>query len=173
MGIGTLRCFVVDVEDLEVGQAFWSALTGIAPIPSFFPGRYAYLGQPDPWRQEVILHRVTTPKGPAANRAHVDIWVRDVDRAVAEVEAIGGRRKQAPSIYPRPGSYGDEPGRIDWAVMQDPFGNEFCLITLLSPDASAAVRAAAEHGPGTDHDWRVAAGRTAPRQEHSHGDSHR
>jgi len=166
-GIGTLTCHVVDVEDLEVGQAFWSALTGIEPIPSFFPGRYAYLGQPDPWRHELILHRVSGHKGAEANRSHVDIWVRDIDVAIPQVEAIGGRVKQAPSIYPRPGSYGDEPGRIDWAVLQDPFGNEFCLITLLTPDQSAAVRAAAErlHGAGDDHDWRVAAGRTAPRTE--------
>jgi hypothetical protein len=159
MGIGTLRCYVVDVEDLDVGQAFWSALTGIPPIPSFFPGRYAYLGQADPWRQEVILHRVTSTKGPEANRAHVDIWVRDVDRAVAQVEAIGGRLKQAPSIYPRPGSYGDEPGRIDWAVMQDPFGNEFCLVRVLTREERHALRAAAADGPADDAHWRAIARR--------------
>lgn len=166
-GIGTLKCHVVDVEDLETGQAFWSALTGIAPIRSVFPGRYAYLGTADPWRQEVILHKVARQKGVEANRSHVDIWVRDVDVAIPQVEAIGGRLKQPPSIYPRPGSYGDEPARIDWAVCQDPFGNEFCLITLLTPEQSAAVRAAAERlqGAGDDHDWRVAAGRTAPRTE--------
>jgi len=165
MGIGTLRCYVVDVEDLEVGQAFWSELTGLAPISSAFPGRYAYLGQADPWKHEVILHKVATTKGPAANRAHVDIWASDIDTAIAQVEAIGGRLKKPPSIYPRPGSYGDEPALIDWAVMHDPFGNEFCLITVLTSEQSAAVRAAAERGPGTDHDWRVAAGRTAPRTE--------
>jgi predicted enzyme related to lactoylglutathione lyase len=163
MAVGKLMCHVFDVEDLEVGQAFWSAVTGIPPIPSFFPGRYAYLGQPDPWRQEVILHLVTTPKGEAANRSHVDIWVRDVDAALDQIEALGGRRKKPPAVYPRPGSYGDEPARIDWAVAQDPFGNEFCVITLLTPDESAAVRTAAERDPAqSDHDWRVAAGRTAP-----------
>ncbi len=166
MGIGTLQCQVIDVEDLDVGQAFWSEVTGIAPIPSVFPGRYAYLGQVDPWRHEVILHKVHTTKGEAANRSHVDIWVRDVDLAISQVEAIGGRLKRPPTIYPRPGSYGDEPARIDWAVAQDPFGNEFCLITRLSPDESVAVRAAAEHlTSGTDHDWRVAARRTAPEKE--------
>lgn len=174
MGIGTLKCHVIDVEDLEVGQAFWAEVTGIAPIPSFFPGRYAYLGRPDPWRQELILHKVTTTKGEAANRSHVDVWVRDVDRAVAQVEQIGGRLKKPAALYPRPGSYGDEPARIDWAVAQDPFGNEFCLITLLTPEQQAAVAAAAVHSPtGTDHDWRVAAGRTAPTQEDPHGRPHR
>jgi predicted enzyme related to lactoylglutathione lyase len=160
MGIGRLQCHVVDVEDLDVGQAFWSALTGIPPIPSVFPGRYAYLGQADPWRQEVILHLVREPKDPArANRSHVDIWVRDVDVAIDEVAAIGGGLKRPPTIYPRPGSYGDEPARIDWAIATDPFGNEFCLISLLSPEESAAVAAAGAAGPGDDDRWREAAGR--------------
>lgn len=174
MGIGVLKCHVIDVEDLDVGQAFWSEVTGIAPIPSVFPGRYAYLGQTDPWNHEVILHKVKTHKGRAANRSHVDVWVRDVDLAIAQVEVIGGRLKKPAALYPRPGSYGDEPARIDWAVAQDPFGNEFCLISLLSADQSAAVHAAAEqHISGTDHDWRLAAGRTAPNQEDDHGVPHR
>ena len=29
MAIGTLRCFAIDVEDLEVGASLWSELTGI------------------------------------------------------------------------------------------------------------------------------------------------
>jgi hypothetical protein len=28
MAIGTLRCFAIDVEDLEAGASFWSELTG-------------------------------------------------------------------------------------------------------------------------------------------------
>ena len=48
--------------------------------------------------------------------------------AVAQVEAIGGTLKKLPSIYPRPGSFPGKPPVIDWAVMADPFGNEFCLV---------------------------------------------
>lgn len=154
MGIGQLRCSVIDVEDLAVGEAFWSELTGLPVIPSPFPGRYAYLGQADPWRHEVILHRVRTPKGEAANRAHVDIWVRDVDRAIARVEAIGGRLKREPVVYPRPGAHPGEEPVIDWAVAQDPFGNEFCLIRLLDRAERDAVLAA---GPGDDPHRRAAA----------------
>ena len=133
MGIGQLRCHVIDVNDLAVAEAFWSELTGLPVIPSVFPGRYSYLGQPDPWRHEVILHLVRTEKGPEPNRSHVDIWVRDVDRAIEQVEAIGGRLKRSPTIYPRPGSYPGEEPLLDWAVAQDPFGNEFCLIRVLEP----------------------------------------
>ena len=85
--IGRLQCDVIDVNDLAVAEAFWSELTGLPVIPSVFPGRYSYLGQADPWRHEVILHLVRAEKGPEPNRSHVDIWVRDVDRAIEQVEA--------------------------------------------------------------------------------------
>ncbi|HXH87701.1 MAG TPA: VOC family protein, partial [Gaiellaceae bacterium] len=108
MAIGTLRCFVIDVEDIEVGVAFWSEVTGIPLISSVWPDRFAYLGYQDEktWKHEIILHRVPTAKtsdsgtgdvarrlDPAANRAHIDITVEDVDVAIAQIEAIGGRLK--------------------------------------------------------------------------------
>ncbi|MGH9212473.1 MAG: VOC family protein [Acidimicrobiales bacterium] len=160
MGIGQLRCQVIDVNDLAVAEAFWSEVTGLAVIPSVYPGRYSYLGQADPWRHQVILHLVSTAKSQDANRSHVDIWVRDVDKAISQIEAIGGTLKKSPSIYPRPHSYPGEKPSIDWAVMQDPFGNEFCVISVLTSDESYAVAAAGETGTGDDHHWRVAAGRT-------------
>jgi hypothetical protein len=161
MGIGKLKCAVIDVEDLHVAEAFWAEVTGLSVIPSPIPGRYSYLGQPDPWDHQLILHLVKTRKGEEPNRGHVDIWVRDIDQAIPQIESIGGRLKWGPTIYPRPGSFPGEPPLIDWAVMQDPFGNEFCLVTLLSPDESRAVEQAASEGAGDDHRWRVAAGRTA------------
>ena len=157
MGIGQLRCHVIDVNDLAVAEAFWSALTGLPVIPSPFPGRYSYRGQADPWRHEVILHLVRTNKGEEPNRSHVDIWVRDIDRAIEQVEAIGGRLKRSPSIYPRPGSYPGEEPVLDWAVAQDPFENEFCLIRLLSGAECAAVVEAGRLGEGDDAHWRMVA----------------
>lgn len=165
MKIGQLRCSVVDVEDLAVAEVFYSALTGLPVIPSVFPGRYSYLGRPDPWSHELILHKVSTTKGPEANRGHIDIWVRSVSTAIAEVEAIGGRLKKPPALYPRPGSYPGEQPRIDWAVMQDPFGNEFCVIAVLTPDQVRAVEGAARIGPGDDDHWRAAAGCVLSRED--------
>ena len=150
MGIGTLRCHVIDVDDLSVAEAFWSELTGIPVITSVFPGRYSYLGQADPWSHEVILHLVRTRKGVEANRSHVDIGVPDVDRAIAQVQAIGGSLKRTPSIYPRPGSYPGEPPVLDWAVAQDPFGNEFCLIRVLDEEERAAITEAGQQSAGAD-----------------------
>jgi hypothetical protein len=42
--------------------------------------------------------------------------------------------------------------------MQDPFGNEFCLVETLTTEQSHAAMAAAE--ATTDHQWRTAAGVT-------------
>lgn len=163
MGIGTLRCHVIDVDELAVAEAFWSEVTGLPVIRSALAGRFSYLGQPDPWRHEVILHLVSVRRGHEANRSHVDIGVSDVDRAISQIVAIGGRVKKEPSIFARPHSFEGIPPLIDWAVMQDPFGNEFCLVSDLTRDERHAVRRAALEGEGDDHHWRVAAGRASPR----------
>lgn len=160
--VGTLRCHVINVDDLAVGEAFWSEVTGLPVIGSGWTGRFSYLGQPDPPKHEIILQLVDTPKGPAANRTHVDIGVGDIDTAIAQIEAIGGRMKKEPSLYPRPGSFEGQMPRIDWAVMQDPFGNEFCLVSVLSDEEITAVVRAAAADPENPNDqtWRTAAGRT-------------
>ena len=199
MAIGTLRCFVIDVEDLEVGVAFWSKVTGIPQIRSSSEwSNHAYLGYEDEktWKHEIILHRVPTAKAsdlgavdaerrldPGANRAHIDITVEDVDAAIAQIESIGGRLKYPPTVYPVPHAYEGARPLIDWAVMQDPFGNEFCLVSILSPEESQAVAEAGEAGPGDDDHWREAAGRarrkwwtnragTDNHEEHHHGHTH-
>ncbi len=171
MAIGTLRCFVIDVEDIEAGVAFWSEVTGIARISSEWPEHFAYLGYEDEetWRHEIILHRVQTSKpapggidearrlDPTANRAHIDITVEDVDAAIAQIEAIGGRLKYPPTVYPVPHAYKGARPVIDWAVMQDPFGNEFCLVRELTRPELEALAVASERGPAEDAHWRAVA----------------
>ncbi len=169
MAIGTLRCFVIDVEDLEVGSSFWSELTGIPRISSPWPDRFAYLGYEDDttWQHQIILHLVATAKrsepgaidvarriDPAANRAHIDIGVDEIDVAIPHVERIGGRLKYPPTLYPVPHAYEGARPLIDWAVMQDPFGNEFCLVRELTGAERAALEAAAERGSAVDAHWR-------------------
>ena len=73
----------------------------------------------------------------------------------------GGTVKKRPNLNPRPGSQGNDKPAIDWAVMQDPFGNEFCLVHDLTKDQSAAAMAAAERGAKDDRALREAAGQTA------------
>lgn len=157
MPVGTLRAVVVNVTDLEVAEHFWSEVVGLPVITSNYTGRFSYLGVAEPWKHEVILQLVTEPKGAAVNRCHIDVGVEDIDVAIDQIVELGGTLKKKPSIYPRPGSFPGKEAVIDWAVMTDPFGNEFCLVADLSEEETSAVEAV---GPAaSDDEWRAAAGR--------------
>ncbi|HVE74246.1 MAG TPA: VOC family protein [Mycobacteriales bacterium] len=168
MSIGRLRCVVINVTDLQVAYAFWSAVTGLEVIGprNGWHGWLGYLGTRHPWKHEVILQRVDTspveagtPSRMTTNAVHLDITPNDgIDRAIEQIIELGGTLKKPPSIYPRPGSHGDEAPVIDWAVMQDPFGNEFCLV---QPLTEAQVQAAVAAPASTDQEWRASAGLTS------------
>lgn len=167
MAIGMLRCVVINVTDLRVAYEFWSAVTGLEVIGSEdgWHDWLGYLGTKNPWKHEIILQRVDTapvevgvPSHHRTNPVHLDITpIEGIDRAVREIVALGGTIKKPPSLYPRPGAHRDHRPLIDWAVMQDPFGNEFCLVKNLTEAQSMAAMDPALH---TDHEWRVAAGQT-------------
>jgi catechol 2,3-dioxygenase-like lactoylglutathione lyase family enzyme len=160
--IGTYRCTVINVDDLQAGYRFWSEVTGLEIIgrsPDGWHGRFGYLGRRDPWKHEFILQVVRNRKGHAANRVHIDLTPNGgTDLAIKRILALGGTLKKPPSLYPRPGSHGDELPVLDWAVMQDPFGNEFCLVTELTDAQAQAAMDAFAHGATTDHEFRLAAG---------------
>lgn len=164
LAIGRWKSVGVNVTDLDVGMRFWSEVTGWEELGAWH-GWLGYLGTKEPDRIEMILNvttaapvELTEPDHHQANRVHIDIWPENgMDSAVTEIIAIGGTVKKPPSLYPRPGSHGEEPPRIDWAVMQDPFGNEFCIVELLTREQSSA---AMESGATDDHALRVAAGVT-------------
>lgn len=165
MAIGTLRCVVINVTDLKVAYKFWSAVTGLDVIGSEdgWHDWLGYLGTKDPWKHEIILQRIDTapvevgmPSHDRTNPVHIDLTPTEgIDRAIVEIVALGGTVKKSPSLYPRPGSRGGHRPLIDWAVMQDPFGNEFCLVKNLTDEQSNATM---DPSFRTDHEWRVAAG---------------
>ena len=170
MSIGTWRCAAINVTDFDVGYRFWSAITGFEILgPEHgYHGWLGYLGTTDPRKHELILihtdHapiRTEPPTHHDTNRVHIDITPTDgIDTAIPLIMELGGRVKKRPSLYPRPGSYGDSPPFIDWAVMQDPFGNEFCLVHDLTDKQSQASVTAALNGATTDQELRAAAGQT-------------
>lgn len=121
MAVGSLRAVVVDVGDLEVGERFWGAVSGMPLRFGGFEGRFSRLGKPG--GGSILLQLVPEAKGAPKNRVHLDFTVEDVAVAVQEVEALGGRLVQAPAMYPS-----DERAVLEWAVVADPFGNEFCMI---------------------------------------------
>ena len=118
MAIGRLRRFVVDVNDLAVGEQFWSAVTGL-PV-DFSGGQFSGLGSIE--TGSVLLQLVPERKTALKNRAHLDIAVDDVPKAVAAIVEIGGTVLKMPAVFP------EHDPVIEWAVLADPFGNEFCLV---------------------------------------------
>ena len=172
MSIGTLRCIAVNVTDFEVGYRFWAAVTGwemLGPAQGLH-GWLGYLGTRNPPKHEMILihtdHapiQTPVPNHHQANCMHIDITpTSGIDAAIEQILLLGGTVKKPPSLYPRPGSYGSDTPAIDWAVMQDPVGNEFCLVLDLTKEQSTAAVAAAERGVKDDRALREAAGQTGP-----------
>lgn len=126
MAVGEMRAVVIDVNDLPEGERFWIAVSGKPLQFSGFAGRFSRLGRPADG--SLLLQLVPERKDGPKNRVHLDFTVDDVEAAIREVEAHGGQLEKAPSMYPS-----DDHRVLEWAVVLDPFGNEFCLIRDVDP----------------------------------------
>lgn len=157
--VGRLARVTIDVEDVAVAVNFWSRLIGLAPRPSECRDEWVELESTALGRSGLVLtiRRADGGKPPEPNRAHLDITVEDIDVALEQVEALGGRRKQEPSVYPRPHSPIPGPVQIDWVVALDPFGNELCLIREIEDVERSALERQALEGPAPDATWRAVA----------------
>ncbi len=120
MAVGTVRAFVIDVNDLEVGERFWSTITGQECLFSGWGGQFSRIGRRG--QNSILLQLVPEEKTPLKNRAHVDITVQNINEAIEQVIALGG------SLVRPKGIHAPDDPQIEWAVMADPFGNEFCII---------------------------------------------
>ena len=114
---------VIDVTDFDEGERFWGAVSGLSPQGRH--GQFSVLdsddaAEGDAWLllQLVPAGQVSTPGG-----THLDFRVDDVAQAVGQIEAIGGVLVRRPDFYAPDGD-----PLLEWAVMRDPFGNEFCII---------------------------------------------
>ena len=103
---------VLDVVDMQRQAAFWGALIGEQSGPLRGQGGWITVGSLGP-TAFLVLQKVPNEKSDK-NRCHLDFFVPDVDRAVREIESLGGRRISEP----RPGG---------GVTMADPEGNEFCI----------------------------------------------
>jgi len=107
--LGTL---VIDCDDIEAGEHFWTGALGTDVRFRREPyvglrGRFGGL--------DVLLQHVPEPKT-AKSRIHVDFWTDDLEAEVARLETLGARRQR----------YVEEASER-WWILEDPCGNEFCV----------------------------------------------
>ena len=127
-GIGRLWKPVVNVTDPDEGERFWSAPSRLSPSGRHGDEggeRYSSLenlngGEDDPW---LLLQLVSNDQESWVGGTHLDLWVEDVSLAVRQTEAIGGITMKTPDFYPS-----KEAAYLEWAIMRDPFGNQFCFV---------------------------------------------
>jgi predicted enzyme related to lactoylglutathione lyase len=111
--VGALRAIVIDVNDMEKCAKFWSQVLGADIL--FQNERYPRLGQKGE-RSTLLLQKVPE-QHKEKNRVHIDLDVPDLEAAVNRVQDLGGRKLRQLTEY-----------GIEWVVMADPDGNEFCLV---------------------------------------------
>ncbi|GAA3336184.1 VOC family protein [Amorphoplanes nipponensis] len=108
----------LDVRDIEVMTAFWSAALGYR-VERDDDGNAMLLPPDDAplGTQHVWLQASAAPKA-GKNRAHPDLTADDPAAEVERLIALGARPADV-------GQRGDEP----YVVLADPEGNEFCVLT--------------------------------------------
>lgn len=109
--------FVIDVDDLDAGVKFWTAALDAEDEPLSPNSRSVYrqLRLPDS-EIRILLQQTADPKT-HKERMHLDIETDDVEAEVQRLEALGATRH----------NHQQERGYDFW-VMQDPWGNEFCIL---------------------------------------------
>ncbi len=115
--------FVIDVSDLDQGVSFWSAALDAAeePIPEISRHIYRRLRLPDS-DIRVLLQKTNDIKT-SKERMHLDLETDDVEQEVRRLEALGAKRWD----------HQRERGFEFW-VLQDPWGNEFCVLQQEFPE---------------------------------------
>ena len=111
--VGALYAIVIDVNDLKRCANFWSQVLGTDIL--YQDERYLRLGHKGE-RPTLLLQKVPE-RHKEKNRVHIDLDVPDLEAAVNRVQDLGGHKLSRLSEY-----------GIEWAVMADPDGNEFCLV---------------------------------------------
>jgi predicted enzyme related to lactoylglutathione lyase len=113
----------LDCNDIVRIARFWREALGYeeeaAPTPD---AEFHGLGAPanGSGLHHLTLQQVTEPKS-TKNRAHLDLFVDDLDAEVARLVALGATLAQ------------EHHGHFRTSVMTDPEGNEFCVVRRPQP----------------------------------------
>lgn len=124
-----VRHFVVDVDDLDEGQSFWSAALDAVEeeIPPASRLVYRTLRLPDS-EIRILLQKTGDPKT-SKERMHLDLETDNVEAEVQRLENLGATRwdHQQERAY-------------DFWVLRDPWKNEFCVLQEQAPELLAKRR---------------------------------
>jgi predicted enzyme related to lactoylglutathione lyase len=115
--------FVIDVDDLDQGVAFWSAALDakVEQLGDASRRVYRRLRLPDS-NVRILLQHTDDPKA-GKERMHLDLETDNVEAEVRRLEALGATRWD----------HQQERGYDFW-VLRDPWANEFCVLQVNFPD---------------------------------------
>lgn len=114
-----LTAIVIDCQDLQGTARFWAAALGTSVVSEDDDSDPTYLTlEGRAGTLTILLQKVPEPKT-CKSRLHLDIETDDIEAEVQRLEGLGARRQ----------------GAVEhWWVMEDPAGNEFCVVPVQSQD---------------------------------------
>ena len=113
--LGALAAIVIDAQDPGALAPFWAEATGWEMEP---PDEHGDIGLRNPVRPAPYLDILSVPESKTQkNRLHFDFRPDDRDVEVARLLKSGAKHANV--------GQGDE----SWIVLQDPEGNEFCVLS--------------------------------------------
>ena len=123
-----IQNITVDAADPSALASFWESAIGWRR--TFEESDEVVLEPPagspeDGVAPDILFIRVPDRKS-IKNRVHFDLRPQDQAAEVARLEALGARRADI-------GQGSD----VSWIVMADPEGNEFCVLSALTPEQPA------------------------------------
>lgn len=120
-----VECVLIDCVDLTAMTTFWCAALDMEHVWTGPSGGHL-LQATDGSGRQLGLMPAANPKA-GKNRVHFDLRPDDQAAEVQRLEALGARRVDI-------GQAG-----VNWVVMADPEGNEFCVLRSPADRARAAT----------------------------------
>lgn len=113
----TISSVAFDCADARALAEFWAAVTGWT-VWDGSDETFAAVGGPSRPADAPRLLFNQVPEGKTAkNRCHLDLHTEDLDAEVSRLLELGATEGEQ-----------HEWGSATWRVMQDPAGNEFCVV---------------------------------------------
>jgi catechol 2,3-dioxygenase-like lactoylglutathione lyase family enzyme len=116
-----IHSIVIDCDDIEAGTAFWTAALGVKVRRNW--DAFVILESPRP-HLTFLLQQVPEPRT-CKSRTHIDLGSDDVEAEVRRLEALGAKRISQHTF---------------WWHMQDPCGNDFCVVNADDGDLPPEAR---------------------------------